>query len=449
MIIRVYQLISSLAGVLGWPLFYYHLRSRGQGESFLPRLGLRPPPPPPVGSPRIWIHGVSVGEILAAVPLVEELKALLPRSAVIISTGTETGQALARQHFLPLEAVVCYFPLDLPWAVSQAFTVLRPDIFVALESEVWPNFLTTASRRGVSLALMNARLSDRSFRRYLHYKRYLYDIINLIEVIAAGSRQDYRRFADLGLPGHKLFLTGNLKVDALLNRRRQKSLSSPPPLSEAVSGALTGANQKCRSLEETLALRGEPVFLAASTHPGEEEVVLTAYEALRGPYPALLLILAPRHPDRAPAVGDLLARKGLGFQRWQSLQSGAEVRQQPVVLVDTVGDLFGLYAAADVAFVGGSLVPHGGQNILEPAVWGLAPLYGPHIENFRWAEEILQGAGVGTVVRDAPSLAAAARQLLENPSERRRLGEAAQAALGSHQGAARRQAELVSKLARI
>jgi 3-deoxy-D-manno-octulosonic-acid transferase len=196
-------------------------------------------------------------------------------------------------------------------------------------------------------------------------------------------------------------------------------------------------------LQERLGLQGEPVLLAASTHPGEEEMVLMAYEKLRVPYPARLLILAPRHPERTVAVAELLARRDLGFHRWQSLKNGTELRQEPVVLVDTVGDLFGLYAAADVAFVGGSLVPHGGQNILEPAVWGLAPLYGPHLENFRWAEEILREAGVGNVVRDAPSMAAAVQHLLDNPEERRRLGENALAALTSHRGAARRQAELV------
>ena len=162
----------------------------------------------------------------------------------------------------------------------------------------------------------------------------------------------------------------------------------------------------------------------------------------------MLLILAPRHPERTAEVGELVARQGFGFQRWQVLKSGLEPRQQPVVLVDTVGDLFGLYAAADVAFVGGSLVPHGGQNILEPAAWGLAPLYGPHLENFRWAEDILKNAGAGTVVRDAESLTAAIRQLLDNPAERRRRGEAALAALNPHRGAARRQAELIVALAR-
>ena len=175
----VYQFISSLAGLLGWPVFYHHLKSRGQGESFFPRLGLQPPPEPPPGAPRLWLHGVSVGEVLAAVPLVAELKALLPKSAIILSTGTETGQAVARREFLPLGALVCYFPLDLPWAVRQALDMLKPDVFVALESEVWPTFLTTARKREVPLALMNARLSDHSFQHYVRYKKYVFDFIDL------------------------------------------------------------------------------------------------------------------------------------------------------------------------------------------------------------------------------------------------------------------------------
>ncbi len=442
----IYQAFSSLAGLLGWPLYYYHLKSRGQGESFLPRLGLKAPPPPPPGSPRVWVHGVSVGEILAAVPLVAELQKILPQSGLIVSTGTETGQAVARQHFSPLGALVCYFPLDLPWAVDQALNILKPHVFVALESEVWPNFLTAARRRGVSLALMNARLSDRSFRRYARYQKYLIDFINLFAIIAAGSREDYRRLSTLGLPASKLTFTGNLKVDALWARRRQTAPSSPPPLPDHPSGEMSGSSNQPVSPIEPLRLQGEPVLLAASTHPGEEELVLAAYETLRVPYPALLLILAPRHPERAAAVGELLRGRGLGFQGWQALKNGAAVRQEPVVLVDTVGDLFALYAAADVAFVGGSLVPHGGQNILEPAVWGLAPVYGPHLENFRWAEEMLREAGAGLEVQDAASLAAAVRHLLDNPEERRRRGSAALAALTPHRGAARRQAELVAGL---
>ncbi len=188
-----------MAGLVGWPYFYWHLKSRGRGDSFLPRLGLKlPPGPPPAGAPRIWLHGVSVGEILAAVPLVQELKALLPRAALIVTTGTETGQDLARRNFLPLGAYVCYFPLDLPWAVSRYLNYLRPQVFVALESEIWPNFLSSAHRRGVRLAMVNARLSDQSFHRFLRYKRYISDIFRLFDLVAAGSPGDYDRLRELG-----------------------------------------------------------------------------------------------------------------------------------------------------------------------------------------------------------------------------------------------------------
>ena len=165
-----------MAGLVGWPWFYWHLKSRGQGESFRSRLGLELPDGPPAGHPRIWLHGVSVGEILAAVPLVRELKHLLPEAALIISTGTETGQSLARKHLAPLGALVCYFPLDIPWAVRRYLERLNPHLVITLESEIWPNFLELAHRRGVLLALANARISDISFRRYLRYSTVCYRI---------------------------------------------------------------------------------------------------------------------------------------------------------------------------------------------------------------------------------------------------------------------------------
>jgi len=452
-----YKGLSILAGLLGWPYFYWHLKSRGQGKSFLPRLGLELPPPPPPGRPRIWLHGVSVGEILAALPLVQELKSRLPRAAFIISTGTETGQALARRHFAPLGCLVCYFPLDLPWAVNRYLDRLQPDIFIDLESEIWPNFLAAAHRRRVHLALVNARLSDKSFRRILKYRRYLIDIINLYEIIAAGSRQDYERFQALGVSGHNLRLTGNLKIDRLVQEqevsggraRGRGPLPSPQPLlptpkrDEAGPLARPFAQQDLQSL---LNLQKDPVLLAASTHPGEEEIVLEAYRTLRGPYPALLLWLAPRHPERAGEISRLLNARGLPYHLWSQVKSGLQSRRHPVVLIDTIGDLFSLYGLADIVFVGGSLVPHGGQNILEPAAWGLAPIYGPHLTNFRWAQAILETAGAGIMIHNAASLTAAAQNLLDQPDTRRRLGNQARAALTPHQGAARRQAELIVRM---
>lgn len=426
----LYKIVSSFAGLVGWPYFYWHLRSRGRGESFLPRLGLKlPPGAPPGGTPRIWLHGVSVGEILAAVPLVHELQAILPRAGFIVTTGTETGQAVARQNFLPLGAYVCYFPLDLPWAVNRYLDYLRPQVFVALESEIWPNFLWAAHRRGVRLAMVNARLSDRSFQRFRRYAGYLSDIFDKYDMVAAGSPGDYHRLGKLGLAPDRLHLTGNLKYDRLFKAQDQARVQEFRALLQGASGEAPA-----------------PVFLAASTHPGEEETVLAAYQKLRVPYPALLLVLAPRHPERASDLGRLLSRQGVAHHLWSRLKDGHETRRQPAVLVDTIGDLFSLYGAADVAFVGGSLVPHGGQNILEPAAQGLPPLYGPHLHNFRWAREILEEAGVGIQVSGAESMAGAAQDLLDNPEKRRDLGARAQAALAPHRGAARRQAELIAGL---
>ncbi len=429
--IPFYKTASILFGLLGWPYFYWHLKRRGRGESFLPRLGLCLPPPPPPGSPRIWLHGVSVGEILAAAPLVRELKNLLPQASLIVTTGTETGQAVARKSFPPLGAQVCYFPLDIPWAVSRYLRHFRPQVFVTLESELWPNFLSQAHKAGVRLALVNGRVSDKTFRRYLKYRRYIIDILENIELFAAGSPQDYERYQALGITPGKLHLTGNLKIDRLLQSRE------PVKVSEF---------RQLLQLPEESADR-LPVFLAASTHPGEEDVVLETYQALRSPYPALLLLLAPRHPERAPELGRLLKQFHLQFHLFSSLKSGNETRVHPVVIIDTIGDLFSLYGLANAAFVGGSLADHGGQNILEPAAWGLAPIYGPHLQNFRWAQNILEEAGAGIMIKNVPTLTAALRRLLDRPEERRALGERARAALTPHQGAARRQAELIVQLA--
>lgn len=429
MILTLYKILTTLAGLLGWPYFYWHLRRRGRGESFLPRLGLKLPPPAPPGKPRIWLHGVSVGEILAAQPLFLELQRLLPQAGFIITTGTETGQAVGRRNFGPLGALVCYFPLDIPWAVSRYLEHLRPDIFVALDSEIWPNFLTQARTRGVRLAVANARLSDQSFRRFVKYRRYLIDILNNLELIAAGSSQDYDRFQRLGFSPAILHFTGNLKIDRLLQ-------SQQPEIVADFRHVIQGRKNTAPA----------PVFLAASTHPGEEEAILEAYQSLSAPYPALLLLLAPRHPERAAELGRLLNSRGLNFQLWSLLKSGRESRRAPVVLIDTIGDLFSLYGLADVAFVGGSLVPHGGQNILEPAAWGLVPIYGPNINNFSWAQVILDQSRAGIMIQDAPSLTAALRRLLDHPEDRRDQGQRARDALLPHQGAARRQAELILRL---
>jgi 3-deoxy-D-manno-octulosonic-acid transferase len=422
--LTLYRGLATLAGLTGWPWFYWRLKSRGFGESFLPRLGLNLPTFAAPTGPRIWLHGVSVGEIAGAEPLVRELERDLPPGRLFLSTGTETGQAVARRLYTPASTVF-YYPLDLPWAVRRYLDRLQPSLYVALETEIWPNFLQAAKDRQVRLALVNGRLSEKSLRGYLKFSSYLNYIINLFDIIAASSPEDAQRFLALGAAPEKVVCTGNTKFE-----RR------PNP----------AAQTQADDFREKLRLSGQTVFLAASTHSGEEEIVLAAYQELRRPYPALQLWLAPRHPERAAAVGQLLNKAGLPFQYWHKIKNGAAERREAAVIVDTVGDLFALYSLADLIFVGGSLVPHGGQNILEPAAWGKVPLYGPHLHNFRAAEQLLAGVEAGIQITDVDSLIQAGQYCLDHPGKMQRRGQRGLAALEIHQGAAKRQAELLLKL---
>jgi len=424
--LKVYRSLATIAGMVGWPWLYWRLRRRGYGASFRARMGLsRPAVPRGSGAqPRIWFHGVSVGEIAGAAPLVQECQSRWPQAQLLFSTGTETGQAVARRLYGRLGSVF-YYPVDVPWSVRRVLDTVQPWLYVALETEIWPNFLQEAYSRGVRLALMNGRLSAKSFRNYLKFKDYLFHIINLFSVIGASTPEDAERFLALGAPPDKVVCTGNTKFDRWPDQ------------------AAMAQRQEYR---RRLQVADAPVFLAASTHPGEEEMVIGAYRELRRTSPALLLLLAPRHPERTAAVGRLLEGAGLPWQPWQPLKEGLSNREAPVVIIDTVGDLFALYGLADLVFVGGSLVPHGGQNILEPAVWGKVPLYGPYLDNFRPAQNLLEGAAASLPIQDLASLVAAGRYCLENPMEMRRRGLQGQAALEVHRGAARRQVELLAPL---
>jgi 3-deoxy-D-manno-octulosonic-acid transferase len=391
----------------------------------LPRLGLRLPQiAPDSGGPRIWLHGVSVGEISGAEPLIKELQAQLPQASWFISTGTETGQAVALRLY-GKTAAVFYYPLDIPWAVARYLSLIRPTLYVALETEIWPNFLRQAHRQGIKLALLNGRLSDRSFRRYLRFKYYLIDLINYFSLIAAGGPEDAARFQLLGYSQEELVVTGNSKLDRQVKPQDDRRVTE---------------------VKELLRCQGVVVFLAASTHPGEEEGVIQAYQNLRVDHPTLLLIIVPRHPQRAPVVGKLLGEAGVGCHYWQRLTSREEIRMQPAIVVDTIGELFPLYGVADLVFVGGSLVAHGGQNILEAAAWGKLPLYGPHMENFRLACTLLEEVAGGEMIADVPGLIKAGRYLLDHDQERLARGRQGQEALGRHQGAAHHQARLIVEL---
>ncbi len=375
----------------------------------------------PVAPGGLWVHAVSVGEVQAAAVLVRALKARHPTLPLLVTCGTATGRARAERLFAGL-AEVRYLPWDLPDAVARFLARVRPRLGIIVETELWPNLFRAARHAGVPLLVASARLSARSVARYARLGSLTRDALRGVTV-AAQSRADADRFVAIGAEPARVHVTGNLKFDLEL------------PAGVAESGAL---------LRERLG-RGRPVWVAGSTHQGEEEQLLAAHARLRRERPDALLVLAPRHPPRFPAAMAAVARSGLtGVRR----TSGAAVEAGTAVLVlDTLGELMTFYAAGDLAFVGGSLVPVGGHNLLEPAALGRAVLAGPHTENAGGSDALLEAAGGLARVTDAGTLATTLAAFFIDVAERERRGRAGAAFVAGNRGALARVLALAAPLA--
>jgi len=374
-------------------------------------------PPTRVG----WIHAVSVGEAIAAAPLVEGLRRTWPSLPLVVSTVTETGARVVRERFAGL-ASHRYFPLDFPGVARRVIASIDPAFFVCMETELWPNVLRALAARGVPTMIANGRLSDRSFSRYRMVRGAMRRVLGTVTVLAMQSDEDARRAIALGAPAERVVVTGNLKHDPL-----------PDP---------AGAADLWHRLLGLSA--GQPVWIAGSTHRGEDEAVLEAHRRALAERPGVVLVLAPRHPERVGEVMALAARSGFAPIR----RSELPVRRgtvSPVIVLDTVGELAQLYSIADVVFVGGSLMPLGGHNMIEPALRGKPVLFGPHTSNFREAAAILLAGGGGQVVRDAGELATALCQLLGDAPLRALRGSAAREAAAARHGAARATLDLVAR----
>jgi 3-deoxy-D-manno-octulosonic-acid transferase len=382
------------------------------------------------GRPTAWLHAVSVGEAIAAAPLVEGLRRLHPELPMVMTTVTNTGAQIVRERFARL-VTHRFFPLDLPWAVRRFAAAIDPAFLICMETELWPNTLRALAARGVPVMIANGRISDRSYRRYRLVGRFLASVLADVRVFAMQSDEDARRIIALGAHPERVVVTGNMKADA--------AAADP-----------AGAVDLWRRL---LALSpGQRVWIAGSTHAGEEELVLEAHRAALAESPELVLVIAPRHPERRGEVLALLARKG-----WASIcrselpvaVTSTEVSAvPPVIVLDTVGELAALYAIADVVFVGGSLVPVGGHNLLEAAQRRKPVLVGPHVGNFRESTSLLESVGAAIVVRDAAELSRELRRLLADPDLRAKLGDAGYEAMVSRQGAVRETLELVDRYLR-
>ena len=393
------------------------LRDPGHREGLAERLGFGSPLP----AGGLWLHAVSVGELQAAVPLVAALRGRYPERTLLVTTSTATGRQRARSLF-GASAVVRYLPYDLPGAVRRFLDRARPDLGLILETELWPNLYRDCGERRVPLVLASARVSARSVRHYRLLAGLVRATLARVSLVAAQSDADAARFIALGASAARTQVVGNLKFDA-----------GPPPETAARGRALRTAFGATR-----------PVWVAGSTHTGEEELVLDAQRRVRAALPGALLLLAPRHPPRFDAVAALLQRQGV---RYVSRRSGAAVAPDTeVLLVDTLGELVDFYAAADVAFVGGSLVPVGGHNLLEPAALGKPVVTGPFTANAAALAALLAAADALAVVTDAAELAARVLLELGDPAARAARGARGRAALAANRGALARLLVLLEPL---
>ena len=377
----------------------------------------------PGGVPSIWIHAVSVGEVLATRALIPALRDRYPDHPLWLSTTTQTGRAAATG----LEGVdgLFYFPFDLSPVVARVLDRVRPALFIMVDTELWPNLLRHCTLRGVKTTLVNGRISDRSYVRYRVVRPFFRHVLAGVDRCCAQSEESGRRLIGLGAPPTRVTVTGNLKFDSL-------------PVPDARSPWVRAGVLPAFRIAE-----GRTVVMAASTHPGEETPVLAAFGRIRRADPTALLVVAPRHPERCGRVMALAAGQGLDVVRRSDLPVDGEPRTAVVVL-DTVGELATLFQTATVVFLGGSLVPAGGHNLLEPAAWGKPVVFGPHMENFAEIAELFLTNRAACQIRSADALEPALSTLLGDPVQRAAVGAAARALVASNRGATDRSLAVIA-----
>lgn len=386
-------------------------RRWGERFGFVPRCDRAP----------IWIHAVSVGETIAAAALVRALLQQHPEQPILLTNITPTGSERARALFGD-DVLHCHLPYDLPGAVRRFLDRTRPRIGIIMETEIWPNLLAECAGRGIPVLLANARLSERSRRGYARVPRLTGEALSRIDWIGAQGEADAARFRHLGAPADRLEITGNLKFDQTIPEDQRR--------------AGTALRERLGSTR--------PVWIAASTHAGEDEIVLDAHRLVRERQPDAGLILVPRHPERFDDVARLVEGAGFTLTR-RSADAGSNTVADAVYLGDTMGELPALLAAADIAFIGGSLVATGGHNLLEPAALARPVLSGPHTFNFREIDRLLTEAGGLVRVTDAGTLAEVVADLVREPARRTDIGERAAGVVEANRGALKRILEAVQR----
>ena len=368
--------------------------------------------------PVIWIHAVSVGEVNAAKPIIDHLLDKHSNYLILLTTVTPTGKQTVKQHFRD-EVEHLYLPYDLPFAVNQFIEKIKPKLLITMETEIWPNLYHFCNKKIIPILLVNARLSEKSARGYRLVSGLMRETLQKINLIAAQTMADAERFICLGANNENVSVTGNLKFD----------ISIPHSV-----------NEQAEVLKRYFSVN-RPIWMAASTQEGEDKSILDAHNQILKSYPAAILIIAPRHPERASQIESLCREQGLLYIKRTEQKPFTE--NTPVYLLDTLGELQPHYAATQIAFVGGSLVNTGGQNMLEPASLGLAVLSGPHTYNFTEVSEMLSRAGVLQFIHSANELAKAVCVLFEDANLRHNIGEKGRKVIEANRGNTKRLMELL------
>ena len=410
------------------PSFWIYTRLSGRhSENLKERLGHVSPKLAQIlsGSPRIWIHAVSLGEVKVAAPIIKALRQILPGCSVMVSTTTKHGRELATETFGE-DIPVVYAPIDFIGSVRKALSRVRPDVLVFMETEIWPAWLTEARRMGIKTVLANGRISVRSIGGYLKLRLFFREVLRNVDAFSMIMEEDGARIRAMGADPKKIEINGNAKYDFLVG------LADP---------AMEREMRQILNLEAS-----HPVFVAGSTRGGEEAMVLDAYERIVREFPDTVLIIAPRHIERTPEIGSLLEKRGFRYQHRSELDIDGAKRTEPVVIINTFGELFRLYSVGTVVFCGASLVPLGGQNPLEAAVWGKVVFYGPSMEDFLDAKSLLEEVGAGIPVSSPEMLAEKAIWFIRHPDALKTYGARAREAVIRNQDAAEKHARVIAGL---
>jgi 3-deoxy-D-manno-octulosonic-acid transferase len=423
----IYNILLSITSILLSPLILFALlREEKYRMGLSQKLGFLPPHLllKLSGSRPVWIHAVSVGEVTSTIPLIQEIKKRYPSQKIILSTVTVTGNYTATIRVREVDAVI-YFPLDYPFIVKKVIRQIKPKLFIILETELWPNILRELKRNNIPSVVVSGRISNRSYHKYRWGRFFFTKVLDNIHLFCMQTEVDSKRIINIGADKDRVTTVGNLKFDQCVP---------------------TITTEEKENLYNMLSLKeGQTIFIAGSTHKGEENIVLEVFKNLKKTYEDLILILAPRHPERFDEVADLISHQKLRSIKKTKIKVAQKSNHHDIILLDTIGELSKLYSIGTIIFVGGSLVSTGGHNVLEPVAYKKAVIFGPHMDNFSEISRCLRESGGGFQVNNQEEFLSQTEMLLQNDVDRDKLGEKAFEVIAHNQGAINKSMEVIER----